>query len=87
MFGLLEIGVAILGGAIGNKAGKSSITGKKPLNKILAPLAAVAVGYGTTLLTGGEISPVEALEKGGVIGVSAVGVYSTAKNFWQLLKN
>jgi len=81
----IEIGIAMLGGAAGKQIGKSPITGDKPIHKILAPLATLVVGYGVTLLSGGEITPLEAMEKGTVIGVSAIGVYSAAKNLYQLI--
>lgn len=84
---LIEVAVAMAGGAVGNAVGKSPMTGPKPVNKVLAPVLALLAGYGASWVSGVDLSPTEALDHGTAIGLSAIGLYSGVKNLWQLIKH
>ena len=84
---LLNIGVALLGGAIAKKVGKSKlIGGNRPLQKILAPIAAVGVGMAASAVTGGDVPLDVVLQNGGEAGALAIAAHSSVKNLIELIR-
>ena len=85
---LAKIALAIVGGAVMKKVSKPDpeSTGKRKWHKVLAPAAALAVGIGVNLATGGQVQIEEVLKDGGEVGLIASGVYSWAKNGLQFFK-
>lgn len=86
MSDLATIAIALAGGAVGQAAGKSPVTGDKPWNKVLAPAGAVLAAVLYKKFGGGELTDEQAASAGLMIGASAVGVYSASKNLVQMVK-
>ena len=85
---ILGIGVSLVGGWLGKRAGKSErVGGKRPAQKILAPIAAVASAAIVAAATGQAESAQVLLEAAGETGAKAVALYTVAKNAWQLLRS
>ena len=85
--GLLGLGLALGGGAVGNTAGKSSkVGGDKPWNKLLAPAGAIAVATLYQGLTGDTSTAKDIAVGGATLGVTATGIHSVVKNIGQLIK-
>ena len=83
---LLGIGLALIGGALGQKVGKSPLTGEKPWNKVLAPALAIGTGLLYKTVTGADLDAGQTMQAGTMIGGQAVAVYTVAKNTLQLVK-
>ncbi len=81
---LIGILASLAGGAIGKKTGQLTSGGGK-LGKLLGPLAAIAVGVGASLATGGQLPVEDVLAQGGTNGAVAIGIFSAAKNIWQFI--
>ena len=85
--GVMGVGVALAGGAVGNTAGKSSkVGGDKPWNKLLAPAGAMAVATVYHGFTGDSSTAQDIAVGGAVLGVTATGIHSVVKNIDQLIK-
>ena len=84
----LGIGIALVTGLLGNKAGKSEhVLGDKPVNKLLAPITAVVGGVLYTAVTGAELPIDQVTQQGAVVGGQAVLTYTLAKNGYQFIKS
>lgn len=88
MSGIIEIGVALIGGWLGKRLGKSQrVGGRRPMHKVTAPTSAVVAAATLTAITG-EAETGRALVEAAVeAGGAAVAVHSVAKNVWQLIRN
>lgn len=76
--GLIGVVLSLGGGVVGNLVGKSDkVGGKKKLNRILAPAAAIMTGAGYYLATGNVPDLPPELATGG----TAIFGYSVVKNF------
>lgn len=79
---LTALGTALAGGAVGNAAGKSPVTGDQPWNKVLGPLGALLAPWIAKQVFGADLTSEEVL----AIGVSASGLYSQGKNLYQFVR-
>lgn len=87
---MLELGtlaVALAGGAAGKAVGNSPITGPQPWGKVLGPLAAIVLPIVYKKFGGGDMTFEQAAQTGTLIGLTATGLYSAAKNAVQLVKS
>jgi len=79
--------LAIAGGHVGNRVGKSKLTGSKPWNKVLAPAAALATGIAFKKITGQHMDVETTMQAGSAIGGQAILYYTVAKNGLQFFKS
>lgn len=83
----IALGLALVGGRIVKAIGvKYEKTGGPPVQKVLAPLASIAVAIGVQAATKGTVSADAILAQGGAIGVLASGIHGVAKNGLEFLK-
>jgi len=84
---IAQLGVGLIAGAVGKKAGKSPrVGGDIPAQKVLAPLAAVV---GSTAAAG-AVSPglpaEQLLLQGGQVGAYAIAAHIVIKSLIQLVR-
>ena len=82
--GLIGLGAALGGGAVGNRVGRD--VGTKPWQKILAPAGATAVATIFHGITGDTSTAQDIAVGGATLGIAATGVFSAVKNISQLFK-
>ena len=82
--GVAGVGMALGGGAVGAKAGKT--IGTKPWQKLLGPAGATAVATIYQGVTGDSQTAVDIAVGGAKIGVIATGTFSAFKNIKELFK-
>ena len=89
MFGLLlNIGIPLVGGWLGKKAGKSKkVLGDKPAQKALGPLGAFAAAAVTAAITGEVDTSRAMVEASAQYGGAAIAIHSVGKNLYQLLRS
>lgn len=83
----LSVGLALLGGKAVKALGKRyEKEGGPPVQKVLSPLAAIAIAVGVQAATKGQVGAETVLAQGGALGVLASGAQAIGKNAIELAK-
>lgn len=83
----LSLGLALLGGKAVKALGKKyEEGGGPPVQKVLSPLAAIAIAVGVQAATKGQVGAEAVLSYGGTLGVLASGAQAIGKNAIELAK-